>query len=350
MKEEVEVLLKDKNRMDILTMQEIGDIIKIESSILEGATTACRNGGYQHVIIPHLTRATGACENFSTLFSTDIFGKTAYLNQTGQLMLEAFLSKFPKTFCFGSSFRKEIKADERHLIEFPLFEIELIDCNLDQLQEEVSKIFAGMFTDVKKNCGKELERLGISMEHLESLMPPYKTMTYKDAVNSLSEFGVKFGDDLKSKHEEELVKRNNGKPLFITHYPQEIKFFNMRLVRDDNSVVHSMDLLMPYSGEAVGAAEREEDYEILMQRLKNSDMFGLMKEEIKKEKGFEEHSEEKLGEEGMKRFEWYTNIIRKHPLKHAGCGIGINRVTQALLQTKDIRHSTAYPLNRETVF
>lgn len=323
-------------------------IAKVEAQAVNGAMEYCQNNGYQHILIPHMTRATGACENFSTLFSTDLFGKTAYLNQTGQLFLEAFMHEYKKTYCFGPSFRKENRADSRHLIEFPLFEIEVAEINLEGLQEEISNIIGSMIGNVEQTCGKELNYL-VENPSLEKIKPPYKAIAYGDAVEQLSEYGLKFGDDLKADHEQKLVENNDGKPLYITHYPKEIKFFNMRVNRTDGNVVNSMDLLMPYSGEAVGAAEREENHKHLKERLIQSDMLWLLMKSIQEEKDYTHLQHDGLFIEAMKRFDWYMNVIKTHPIKHAGCGIGVNRVVQSILQTDDIRYATAFPLNRETL-
>ncbi|MDD5253842.1 MAG: hypothetical protein PHG05_01920 [Candidatus Nanoarchaeia archaeon] len=349
MKQEIKEKLINKIEQRVV-LPEVAMIARVEASLIKGASKYCEDKGYQLILVPHLTKATGACENFSTLFSTSLFEETAYLNQTGQLMLEAFMESFGKTYCWGPSFRKEQKADERHLCEFPLFEIEVADCDLEKLKTEISNIFGNMIDYVEKNCYNELRHLTGNTLHLDELKPPYNSIEYKEAIKKLNSFGLKFGDDLKAEHEQELVRLNNGKPLFITHYPQQIKFFNMRLNRTENLVVNSMDLIMPYSGEAVGAAEREEDFKILLKRLRESDMLRLLKEEIKNEQKFVGVNEGKINEEAEKRFEWYLNIIKEKPIRHAGCGIGINRVTQAILKASDIRHSTAFPLNRETLF
>lgn len=323
------------------------DVAKVEAALLKGAMDYCEQYNYQMIVVPHMTRATGACENFSTLFATDLFGKTAYLNQTGQLLLEAFLPMFEKTYCFGPSFRKEIKADERHLVEFQLFEIEVANIGLDELKEEISSIFQSMLKYAAEECAGSLAKLGVPDWHIKSLQPPYASVAYRDAV---AELGLEFGTDLSSAQEQELIRRNKGRPLFVTHYPQHIKFFNMRFNRQDPSIVNSMDLLLPYSGEAVGAAEREEDCGLLTQRLLGSEMLRLQKKAIALEPGFESLDEKGLEKEALSRFEWYMDIIRQHPIRHAGCGIGMTRVTQALLAETDIRKCTAYPLNRETLF
>lgn len=350
MKKEIENRLGVADVGRRLSVGETAMLAKLESSLIKGGERYCDNKGYEYIPVPHLTRATGACENFLTLFSTDMFGKTLYLNQTGQLLLEAFMDSFEKTYTFGPSFRKEDKADERHLIEFNLFEIEVANTNLYQLQKEASSIIDNMLANAELRCQKELEHL-VGSADLSLLKSPYSSITYTEAITMLNrnpEYeDLKFGDDLKARHEQELVNMNGGKPLFVTHYPQQIKFFNMRENRSDEKVVNSMDLLMPYSGETIGAAEREEDYRILMKRLGNSDMFRLMMQAIKMEPGYEDISSERLHDEAMGRFQWYLNIIEKNPIPHAGFGMGMTRLMQAILKTDDIRYATAFPLNRE---
>lgn len=349
MKKEIESLLGVDNIEHRVTLPPVAGIAKIEAEAVNGAINYCEDNGYQHVLIPHMTGATGACENFSTLFSTDLFGKSAYFNQTGQLFLEAFMHEFDKTYCFGPSFRKENRADNRHLIEFPLFEIETAGVDLEALQGEVSGIFGSMIENIEQKCGKELGYL-LDNPDLTNIKPPYASMTYRDAIDGLVEYGLKFGDDLKNEHEAALVEMNGGKPLFVTHYPKEIKFFNMRTNRSDQKIVNSMDLLMPYSGESVGAAEREEDYRVLRTRLEESDMLRLLEDAISVENGFKGSNKDALHTEAMSRFDWYLEVIKQHPIMHAGCGIGINRVVQSILKTDDIRYATAFPMNRETMF
>ena len=129
-------------------------------------------------------------------------------------------------------------------------------------------------------------------------------------------------------HEKLLV--SNGVPTFITHFPEAIKFFNMRRNEENPKVVNSADLILPCSGEAVGAAEREHDHELLKKKLLESEMYKRLKEKGK----------------DIKDFGWYLNVVKEKPIKHAGCGIGLNRVTQFILGIDDIRASTAYPMNR----
>lgn len=350
MRIEIEERLKSGSRAELLGSEDLTAVASVESEMIAGARDYFRANGFKEIVVPHVSTAAGACENFDTLFPVDFFGKTMYLSQTGQLFLEAFMSRLEKTCCIGPSFRAEPTVDSRHLVEFPLLEIEVAKIGLEGLREHVQAIFGSMISSVTENCREELDYLGVEQDWLEWLRPPYKTMTYAEAVERLAHLGVEWGDDLKAEHEAALVKQNGEKPLFVTHYPAHIKFFNMKTNRDDPRVVNSMDLLMPYSGESVGAAEREDDAKILEKRLSESEMINLLVQRmLDTEQGYENMTKGRVKEEAMKRFDWYMQLVAKYPIQHSGCGIGGNRVTQALLKTNDIRAATAYPVNRISI-
>jgi asparaginyl-tRNA synthetase len=345
MKDSIEKRLIEP-RINNIDSKEVAAVTAISSEVTKGFLGYCFDNGFYFIDAPHLTKATGACENFLTIFDVDFFGKPAYLSQTGQLYLEAFLPEFEKTCCYGSSFRKEDVVDNRHAVEFTLMEIEVANCNLEDLQKHLEGIFGYIIERVSRNRTKELAMLGVEKQWLDHIRPPYNVMTYEEAVKKV---GLDWGADLKDKHEKELVKQNNNKPLFVTHFPQEIKFFNMRLNRQNPKIVNSMDFLMPYSGEAVGAAEREEDYERLMKRLNDSKMVELALTKMKEHPMYKDWNDEKLKNEAISFFNWYLDLVKRYPINHAGCGIGKNRVTQSILQSNDIRACSEYPLNQETL-
>ncbi len=345
MKESIEKRLIEHRKTNI-DSQELAAVASVESEISKGFLSYGIYNNFKLIDTPPFTDATGACENFLTVFDVEYFGRPAYLSQTGQLYLEAFLPKFEKTCCIGPSFRKEDVVDNRHAVAFTLLEIEVAKCDLESLQEHIEGIFSYMLESVSRSCKEELSMLGVEKGWLETFRPPYQIITYEEAIKKL---GLNWGDDLKDKHEKELVKIYNNKPLFVTHYPQEIKFFNMRVNRQNPKVVNSMDLLLPYSGEAIGAAEREEDYQRLTKRLEESKMLELMVEIMKKDVHNKDKSDGELKEKAIIKFDWYIDLIKRYPVKHAGCGMGKNRITQAFLASNDIRASTTYPLNKESL-
>jgi asparaginyl-tRNA synthetase len=319
-------------REQSITSEETAAVASIESELLKSARTYFEKNNFTEVVVPHITRITGACENIDTLFGLNYFGEDAFLVQTGQLYLEALIPRLGNVFCIGPSFRAEPGVDERHLTEFTLVEIEFPG-DFNALLTHVENTIYEMLHGVLKNKRHDLELLGVDITRLEKIKLPFRRMTYTEAIEKLLKYGIeiKWGDDLKSLHEKMLVA--DGTPTFITHYPEAIKFFNMRRNDDNNKVVNSSDLILPFGGEAVGSAEREHDYDVLKEKLLKSTMYKQLQEKGK----------------NIDDFGWYLDVVKKHKIQHAGCGIGLNRVTQFILGSNDIRHSTAYPMNAETL-
>ncbi|MGC8851008.1 MAG: amino acid--tRNA ligase-related protein [Candidatus Micrarchaeia archaeon] len=319
-----------KRQLARLGTKDIAAVARVEGALVKGARKYFDENGFTEVFVPHLTRATGSCENIDTLFEVDYFGERAFLCQTGQLYLESLIPVLSRVYAVGPSFRAEEAVDGRHLCEFPLLEIEFSG-DFDELMAHIEGTICSMVATAVKEQQQALEFLGANVKELKSLNAPFKKLPYRDAVDIL---GLPFGADLKSSHEAALVKEFGGKPLFVTHYPREIKFFNMRTNESDAAVVNSADLLLPFGGEAVGSAEREWEAAVLYEKLSNSAML----KQLERRGG------------SIKDFEWYVQHLRdKGSVPHAGCGIGLNRVTQFVLGKADIRDCTAFPLNRETL-
>ena len=327
-----EELKQTKTRHELLSTVELQSIAKIEASLLKGARGYFEDNGFVEVVVPHITKATGACENVGTMFALDYFGEQGYLSQTAQLYLETLTPFLKKVWCIGPSFRAEPRADNRHLSEFTLIELEFAG-DLSQLMKHIENMICSMIQRVLEERKEELTLLNVEEKRLLDVRSPFEKITYTSAVKDLAGYEVEWGDDLKSHHENFLVKIHGDKPLFITHYPKEIKFFNMKTNPENPGIVNSTDLILPFSGEAVGAAEREFDYTALHEKLASSTMLKQLKE--------------RGG--SIEDFSWYLEFYKKHGIPHAGCGIGLNRVTQFVLGIDDIRATTVFPLNRDSL-
>lgn len=331
-------------------------LTKLEAQVLKSARTYLEEKGYTEVTTPRLVRASGACENINTLFEISVdgdykwFGKTrrAYLAQTGQLYLEALVPSLKRVYCVGPSFRAEPDVDSRHLTEFQMIEIEFSG-GFEELLGEIEGVIKRMVSDLKSFPGKILSGLGLSPEKMKNLKCPgdrFPRLTYNEAIARLKRSGVKvdWGDDIKRAHEALLVKQTGYQPLFITHYPNPMwdhgreieveKFFNMLPDPENPHLVQSCDLILPKGGEAVGAAARVWQTDILVKRLRNSRMF----QRLKSRGG------------SLKDFSWYLNQVRTNgSLPHAGCGFGVARILQWILGRSDIRESVTFPANRKTL-
>jgi asparaginyl-tRNA synthetase len=306
----------------------LGALAKIEAELMKGAREYFEREDFIEIFVPHITRATGSCENMDTVFGLRYFEKRAYLMQTGQLFLEILVPFLGRVWCAGPSFRKESRANNRHLTEFTLIEMECRG-NLRQLMRHIENLVRNMIDRVGENCCDELKVLGAK----EIVVPkaPFQRITYTEAVSML---GVKWGRDLKSDDERHLLKLFGEEPVFVTHHPKHIKFFNMKTNEKNKKVVNSVDLILPHCGEAVGGAEREFDAKKVYAKLVESRML----KQLKRKGG------------SIEDFRWYLNHLKRGSVAHAGCGIGLSRITQYVLGVGDIRSSTVFPLNKDVLF
>lgn len=291
-----------------------------------------------------LVGVLGACENFDTVYRIKKIDQgQEFLSQTAQLQLERLMSfPFKKVACITRSFRNEVIVnDGRHLKEFTLVEMEMAGYELNRLLDTIEDFVKHIAKDVYDSKNKKmLEKVfGINVDSKKKqfLGVTFPRISYSDAIKILQKNNVKieWGDDLTQFHEQKLIELQEGEvPIFITHFPAHIKFFNMRINRKDKKIVNSADLILPISGEAVGSAEREYDYKILMSRFKNSQMYKKMLLAGIKDKD--------LG--------CYFKVVKNGQMpKHSGCGLGLERLLQAMLSPKelDIRlFSQSYILNR----
>ncbi len=325
-------LKKTFNRFRAFKNPSLQAIARVEASLLSGARRYFEANGFTEVVIPHITKATGACENIATMFEVSFFNERRYLAQTGQLYLEVLTPYLGKVWAVGPSFRAEPDVDERHLVEFTLLELEFKG-DFDELLGHIEGTVTSMVDEVLRTRGEDLDLLGADVDRLRRVRRPFRRITYADAVELLDGTGVSWGDDLKSAHEKQLAAYFGDEPLFVTHYPKAIKFFNMKENDANHEIVDSADLILPFSGEAVGAAEREYEYQKLVSRLLESSMFRLLKE--------------RGGT--LEDFAWFLDFYKENGgCQHSGCGIGMNRVTQFVLGSKDIRATTTWPMNRES--
>ncbi|MFC1788180.1 amino acid--tRNA ligase-related protein [Patescibacteria group bacterium] len=325
---------------------------KLISEIYRAGRDWLYQNDYTELTVPRIVRASGACENVNTLYSTVAndnpkwHSNSAYLAQTGQLYLEANVPKYNRVFCDGPSFRAEETVDARHLTEFRMIEIELatdFDGLLDEIQGFINQIVSHIIYI------NESRELGLSKEQIDRLKKVprvFPQTTYDQAIKSLQDHGIDiaWGDDLKHDHEMKLVEIHGGVPLFITRFPDPLydhgkdieveKFFNMIPDPENSGRVLSCDCILPFSGEAVGAARRLSEVEEMISRLQKSKMYARLTE---------------LGG-SIEDFSWYINQLRTHgSVPHAGCGFGMARIVQFVLGQGDIRNAVNFVSNKETL-
>lgn len=329
---EVFPITKDKSTEFLLDVRHLWlrsrmltAVMKVKATVLSAAREFFAQNGYVETTPPIITGS--ACEGGATLFTVDYFGQKAYLSQSVQLYLEALIYSLEKVYCISPSFRAEPSRTLRHLAEYWHIEPEAAYADLEDVMK-LSEEFV-MFTveKVLEKNKKELELLGREPEALKRISAPFPRMRYSEAIDLLQKEGlpIKFGQDLGA-DEEKAMSAHFDQPVFVTHYPKEVKAFYMRENREDPKFVNNFDLLAPEAhGELIGGSEREEEFDRLLANIK------------------------RVGED-PKSYEWYLDLRRYGSVPHAGFGAGAERIVKWLCNLEHIRDAIPFPrtINRAT--
>lgn len=355
--------------------------IQVHNLVVQRIRAFLQEEAYVEIPVPELTPATGSCEVVDSMFTLDYFGALAFPRQTGQLYLEEVVARgVDAVYCEGESLRKERQVDERHLTEFKLIEIEKRDMSLEELCDFQEKLLKNVASVLGAN-----EIGGGNVTRLDRMLRlQHPRMTYREAIGVLRErgFAIEFGDDLGRDAEAALIRHCGDLPIHVTHFPETLKFFNMKIDRTDPAVVECVDYILPYSGETFGGSLREPDVEILRHRLESGTMYGhLMKraqvfarnqwlerrfQQRSSQKDIDERDDEKLGREasgaggqesekelagryqqGIRdAFESYLTLFADAPTERAGFGLGVARLLQYLLGLSSIKETVPFPMDR----
>ena len=296
-----------------------------------------QNQGFVYVHAPIITGndAEGAGEAFIATvredgnYEKDFFGKKASLSVSGQLHAEAFALAFRDVYTFGPTFRAENSNTARHASEFWMIEPEIAFADLEDNMVLIEDLVKFCIEYVMVNAPEEIaffnERIDTELvSRLNALVSSeFKRVSYTEAiemllpVNDRFEYPVSWGIDLQTEHERYISEEIVGGPVFITDYPKDIKAFYMRM-NDDQKTVAACDLIVPYVGELVGGSQREERLELLEARM----------------------DEMSVPKEGL---EWYLDLRRYGGVKHAGFGVGFERLLMYVTGMQNIRDVLPYP-------
>jgi asparaginyl-tRNA synthetase len=262
-------------------------------------------------------------------WTQDFFGRPAYLTVSGQLEAEVFALGFTKVYTLGPTFRAENSNTPRHLAEFWMIEPEMAFYDLEDNMRLAEEFLKYIIRSVLENSREDLEFFNQRIENtvlrtLEHVAEStFEHLAYTDAVQILQkenrtwEFPPAWGNDLQTEHERFLTEEVFKKPVIVRDYPKAIKPFYMRL-NDDDRTVRAMDVLVPRVGEIIGGSQREERYDVLLQRIR--------------EAGLDE-----------KAYWWYLDLRRFGSVPHSGFGLGFERMMMYLTGMKNIRDVIPFP-------
>ncbi len=268
-------------------------------------------------------------ENGEVDYSEDFFGKSAGLTVSGQLNAENFAMAFGNVYTFGPTFRAEKSNTQRHAAEFWMIEPEMAFCDLAGDMDVAEAMIKFVIRTVLARCPQEMDFFNSFvdkglLERLEHVAnSDFGRVTYTEAVDILMQhndnfdFKVSWGTDLQTEHERFLTEQVFKRPVFVTDYPAEIKAFYMRM-NEDGKTVAAADCLVPGIGEIIGGSQREERLEVLEARIK---ALGMDPED----------------------YWWYLDLRRYGSCKHAGFGLGFERMVMYLTGVSNIRDVLPHP-------
>ncbi|MCI8677169.1 MAG: asparagine--tRNA ligase [Lawsonibacter sp.] len=262
-------------------------------------------------------------------YTKDFFGKQTSLTVSGQLNAENFAMAFGNVYTFGPTFRAENSNTQRHAAEFWMIEPEMAFADLNDYMDTAEDMIKYIIRTVLEKCPDEIaffnsfvdKGLKERLEHVAAA--DFGRVSYTEAVEILAknndkfDFKVEWGTDLQTEHERYLTEQVFQRPVFVTDYPKEIKAFYMRL-NDDGKTVAAADCLVPAIGEIIGGSQREERLELLEGRIKE---LGMDPED----------------------YWWYCDLRRYGSCRHAGYGMGFERMVMYLTGINNIRDTLPHP-------
>ena len=299
--------------------------MKARSYIFRYARDFLDKQGFFEITPPLVTVAGG--ETGADLFEVKYFDQKAYLTESSQLYSEAMIYSLEKVYSFAPSYRAEKSRTVKHLAEYWHLEPEMAYFNNAMNMKFQEKLVSGIANKLAKEHPDILKFFNVEPDSLIKIRPPFKRLSYDQAIALLQEKGSdkKWGDDF-GVEEEKLLTENEDKPIFVYNWPKEIKAFYMPVNPKDERTVLCADMLAPHGhGEIIGSSEREWRYKELVKRMKELNM-------------------------NLDNYSWYIDLRKYGSVPHAGFGLGIERVIKWMLNLDHIRDAIPFPrvINRLT--
>lgn len=298
--------------------REITATMKVKATLLEAVREYFKECGYIETTPPIIV--SGAVEGGSTLFEMNYFGKKCFLSQSAQLYLEALIFSLGKVYSITPSFRAEKSRTLRHLAEYWHVEAEAAHVDLNGMITIEEGLIEHMCQKVAEDRKKELKFLGRDPIEMKNIKAPFDKIKYDEAIEIIQKVNkeIKWGDDLGTE-DERILTMERKTPVFVTHYPKEIKAFYMKEDPENKKVVKCNDCLAPEGyGEVIGGSQREDDVNKLIERLKSENV-------------------------DLSAYEWYLDLRRYGSVPHSGFGLGMERIVRWVCKLEHIRDTIPFP-------
>lgn len=294
-------------------------IQRVRNTIINATYEYLNDNDFIKIDSPILT--PNACEGTTELFEIDYFEEQkAYLSQSGQLYIEAAIMSHGRVFDFGPVFRAEKSKTRRHLTEFWMMDAEMAYCDHEMNMKIQEGLIYHIVKKVLEKNRPELEILERNVEVLEKIQLPFIRKTHAEVVKELQAMGsdIQEKDDLGA-DDETMYTKQFDRPIFVEKYPAEVKAFYMKRDPQDPTRALCADLLAPEGyGEIIGGSQREDDYQVLLDRIKEHNLDPSV-------------------------FDWYLDLRKFGSVPHSGFGYGLERITGWLTGIHHIRETIPFP-------
>jgi asparaginyl-tRNA synthetase len=310
--------LMDNRHLWLRSSKQVA-ILRVRHRIVKAIRDFFDGNGFTLMDPPILTPSS--CEGTSTLFETEYFdlGK-AYLTQSGQLYAEAGAMALGKVYTFGPTFRAEKSKTKRHLTEFWMCEPEVAFADLNDDMDLAEEFLEYIVQTVIKDREEELKVLERDIKFLMNVKKPLPRISYDEAVEILKKNGSEFeyGNDFGAP-DETIISNQFDKPVMVHRYPSAVKAFYMKRDPENPNLALAVDVLAPEGyGEIIGGSQREDNIDLLIERIKEHDL-------------------------PMKDFEWYLDLRRFGSVPHSGFGLGLERTVSWICGLEHIRETIPFP-------
>ncbi len=315
-KDKSEEFIRDMRHL-WLRSRKMNLVNRVRGEVLESARQYFKSQDYTEVSPPMFISA--AVEGGSTLFALKYFDQELYLTQSSQLYLEILMYSLEKVYCIAPSFRAEKSRTIRHLTEYWHMEGEWPFADMNDLMKFEEGLMTHICQNICANCQKEFTELGADINKLKEVKVPFPRITYKEAIERLKpknptlDWGVDLGYE-----DEKVLAEDFGKPFFVYDYPTAIKAFYCKTYADHPEVAMSVDMMVPRIGEISTGGAREDNKDILIQRMKAQDL-------------------------KPEDYEWYLDLRRYGTVPHVGFGMGLERLLVWMLDLDNIIDAIPFP-------
>ena len=303
------------------------DFVYVHTPLITGSD--CEGAGEMFQVTTMDLKNVPLTEDGKVDFSQDFFGKSTNLTVSGQLNGETFAMAFKNIYTFGPTFRAENSNTTRHAAEFWMIEPEIVFADLQDLMRLEEDMIKYIISYVLEHAPEEMAFFNQFMDkglldRLNNILSnDFGRITYTDAVallekhNDKFDYPVSWGCDLQTEHERYLTEQVFKKPVFVTDYPKDIKAFYMKL-NPDGKTVAAVDCLVPGVGEITGGSQREDNYEILENRIRELGM-------------------------NPADYDFYMDLRKYGSARHAGFGLGFERMVMYMTGIGNIRDAIPFP-------